>query len=135
MTKDAEEEARHLFYRAIELEPGFATPYGMAARCYSRRRAQGWTLDKAWEEAEVRRLASRISVIGNDDAVALCIGGFALGYNTGNLDDGAAMTDQALLLNPNLATAWLLSGYMKMFLGEHELAIEHLARFMRLSPL
>jgi TolB-like protein/tetratricopeptide (TPR) repeat protein len=135
MTKDAEKEARHLFYRAIELEPGFATPYAMAARCYSRRRAQGWILDKAWEEAEVRRLASRISVIGHDDAVALCAGGFALAYCTGDLEDGAAMADQAVVLNPNLAIAWLLSGYIKMFLGEHELAIEPLMRSMRLSPL
>ena len=82
ITKDAEEEARHLFYRAIELEPDFATPYAMAARCYSRRRAQGWILDKNWEEAEVRRLASRIPVIGRDDALALCIVGFALAYST-----------------------------------------------------
>jgi tetratricopeptide (TPR) repeat protein len=45
------------------------------------------------------------------------------------------MTDQALVLNPNLATAWLLSGYLKALLGEHEMAIEHLTRAMRLSPL
>jgi TolB-like protein/class 3 adenylate cyclase len=133
-TKDAELEARHFFYRAIELEPDFATPYAMAARCYSRRKAQGWILDRAWEEAEVRRLASRISVIGRDDAVALCIGGYALAWNTGDLDDGDAMAEQALLLNPNLAIAWLFSGYIKMHLGEHELAIERVARSMRLSP-
>jgi adenylate cyclase len=135
MTKDAEEEARHLFYRAIELEPDFATPYAMAARCYSRRRAQGWILDKTWEEAEVRRLASHILAVGRDDAVALCIGGFALGYNTGELADGAAMADQAIVLNPNLATAWFLSGYLRTFLGEHELAIEQLMRSLRLSPV
>jgi adenylate cyclase len=133
-TKDAEVEARHFFYRAIELEPDFATPYAMAARCYSRRKAQGWILDRAWEEAEVRRLASRISVIGRDDAVALCIGGYALAWNTGDLDDGDAMAEQALLLNPNLAIAWLFSGYIKVHLGEHELAIERVARSMRLSP-
>jgi tetratricopeptide (TPR) repeat protein len=134
MTKGAEEEARHLFYRAIELEPGFATPYAMAARCCSRRRAQGWILDRAWEEAEVRRLASRISEIGRDDALALCIGGFALAYNTGDLDDGAAMADQAVMLNPNLAIAWLLSGHIRVWLGQHEVAIGHLMRSLRLSP-
>ena len=133
-TKDAEVEARHFFYRAIELEPDFATPYAMAARCYSRRKAQGWILDKAWEQKEVRRLASRISFIGRDDAVALCVGGFALAWNNGELDDGDAMTEQAVLLNPNSSIAWLLSGYIKVYLGQHELAIERLARSMRLSP-
>jgi TolB-like protein/class 3 adenylate cyclase len=135
MTKDGEEEARHLFYRAIALEPGFATPYAMAARCYSRRKAQGWVADKGREQAEVKRLASRISVIGRDDALALCIGGFVLGYVAGDLEDGAAMIDQATALNPNLAMAWLLSGYTRMFLGEHDLAIEPLMRSLRLSPL
>jgi len=133
-TKDAEVEARHFFYRAIELAPDFATPYAMAARCYSRRKAQGWILDKAWEQNEVRRLASRISVIGRDDAVALCVGGFALAWNNGELDDGDAMTEQAVLLNSNSSIAWLLSGYIKVYLGQHELAIERLARSMRLSP-
>jgi tetratricopeptide (TPR) repeat protein len=39
------------------------------------------------------------------------------------------------VLNPNLATAWLLSGWIRGFLGEPEVAIEHLERAMRLSPL
>ena len=42
---------------------------------------------------------------------------------------------QALLLNPNLARAWHLSGWVRVGLGEPEVAIEHLARAMRLSPL
>jgi adenylate cyclase len=133
-TKDAEVEARHFFYRAMELDPDFATPYAMAARCYSRRKAQGWILDKAWEQEEVRRLASRIAVVGKDDAVALCVGGFALAWNNGELDDGDAMAEQAVLLNPNSSIAWLLSGYIKVYLGQHELAIDRLARSMRLSP-
>jgi adenylate cyclase len=135
MTRDAEEEARHLFYRAIELDPGFATPYAMVARCYSRRRAQGWILNQAWEEAEVSRLASRISVIGHDDSLALAIGGFALAFNTGKFEDGAAMADQAVGLNPNLSVAWFLSGHIKMYLGEYDSAIERLLRAVRLSPL
>ena len=43
--------------------------------------------------------------------------------------------DRALLLNPNLATAWVLSGLLRFYRGETDLAIEHLARGMRLSPL
>jgi tetratricopeptide (TPR) repeat protein len=50
------------------------------------------------------------------------------------LDDGAALIDRALQLNPNLAMAWLFSGWVKVWLGESEVAIEHLARAMRLSP-
>ena len=95
----------------------------------------GWETNRVQANTETARLAHRAAVLGADDAVALCAGGFALGYITGDLDDGGAMTDQALVLNPNLAMAWLLSGYLKALLGEHEIAIEHLKRAMRLSPL
>jgi tetratricopeptide (TPR) repeat protein len=39
------------------------------------------------------------------------------------------------LLNPNLARSWNLSGWVRTWLGEPEIAIEHLERAMRLSPL
>jgi hypothetical protein len=42
---------------------------------------------------------------GADDAVALCQAGFALAFVVGDLNDGAALIDRALVLNTNLATA------------------------------
>src|SRR5262249_23510312 len=36
--------------------------------------------------------------------------------------------------NPNLATAWLWSGWVKIFLGHSDLAIKDLAHCMRVSP-
>ena len=51
------------------------------------------------------------------------------------LDVGVAFIDRALTLNPNLANAWMASGFARNWLGKPDLAIEHLARAMRLSPL
>ena len=51
------------------------------------------------------------------------------------LDAGIAFIDRALQLNLNLAAAWIASGWVRNWLGEPDLAIEHLARAMRLSPL
>jgi adenylate cyclase len=48
---------------------------------------------------------------------------------------GAALIDRALTLDPNLARAWLLSGWVRIYLGEAEMAIEHLEHALRLSPL
>jgi tetratricopeptide (TPR) repeat protein len=135
LTREANDEALRLFYRAIELDPDFASAHGMAAWCYAWRKMNGWETDREQAIAETARLARRAAALGTDDAVALCTGGFALAYNTGDLDDGGAMTDQALVLNPNLATAWFLSGVVKAYLGEPEMAIEHCARALRLSPL
>jgi tetratricopeptide (TPR) repeat protein len=128
-------EALRLFYRAIDLDAGFASAYGMAAWCYARRKANGWMTDPRQETAETVRVARQAVKLGNDDAVALCTAGFALARVNGDLDDGAAFIERALVLNPNLATAWLTNGWVRVFLGEPDLAIRHLVHAMRLSPL
>jgi tetratricopeptide (TPR) repeat protein len=74
-------------------------------------------------------------VLGKDDAVALSFGGFALGYAGGDIEGGLAMLDRALVLNPNLAATWTASGILRTYRGDHDLAIEHIARATRLSPL
>jgi tetratricopeptide (TPR) repeat protein len=58
-----------------------------------------------------------------------------LAYVVGELEEGTAGIDRALALNPNLAMAWLFSGWARVYLGQPELAIEHLLHVMRLSPL
>jgi TolB-like protein len=134
-TEEATSEALRLFYKAIELDPDFASAYGLAAWCYAWRKWNGWMVGRKQDVTEIERLARRAGELGQDDAVALCRGGFALGYAVGDRPGGAALINRALVLNPNLATAWLLSGWIRAFLGEPEVAIEHLMRAMRLSPL
>ncbi|WP_432431195.1 winged helix-turn-helix domain-containing tetratricopeptide repeat protein [Methylocella silvestris] len=128
-------DALRLFEQAIALDPGYASAYGMASWCYLWRRVNGWTADRAREAAEGARLAARAVELGRDDAVALTRGGDALGHLAGDLDGGVAMLDRALALNPNLAAAWFLGGYLRVWRGETEVAISHFARAMRLSPL
>ncbi|MEA2781047.1 MAG: hypothetical protein QOK29_2591 [Rhodospirillaceae bacterium] len=134
-TKDDVGEALRLFYRAIELDPDFAAAYGMAAWCYFWRMANGWTTDRVQETAEVTRLVGRVAELGKDDAVALSFSGLALGYVAGDAEAGAALTDRALVLNPNLAAAWSASGWLRACHGDPDVAIEHFARAVRLSPL
>jgi hypothetical protein len=65
----------------------------------------------------------------------LCIAGYALAYVVGELDEGVAIIDSSLTLNPNLNWAWTISGWLRIWLGEPKVAIDHLARSMRLRPL
>jgi TolB-like protein len=134
-TRTANDEALRLFYKAIELDPRFAAAYGMAAWCYIWRKLNGWVIDSAQETSEGARLAWRAVELGKDDAVALSRGGHALAWFARDLDNGAAFIDRALVMNPNLAAAWNLSGWVRAYRGELDLAIEHHARAMRLSPL
>ena len=45
-TREAIEAALPLFYKAIELDPEFASAYGMAAWCHFWRKLNGWMTDR-----------------------------------------------------------------------------------------
>ena len=51
-TEQSNRDALAHFLKAIELDPRFGAAYGLAARCYSQRKAGGWTVDLAHETAE-----------------------------------------------------------------------------------
>src|SRR5262245_19386705 len=99
-TRESTSEALQLFSRAIELDPDFASAYGMAAFCYDLRKWNSWMTDPAKEAAEAERLARRAVALGKDDALALCTAGFALFHVARDLDYGAACIDRALVANP-----------------------------------
>jgi tetratricopeptide (TPR) repeat protein len=109
--------------------------YGRAASCHADAKAQAWIAGTPDEIAEVTSLARRAVELGKDDAVAVAAGGWALAYVARDLDVGAALIDRALVLNSNLAEAWSKGGYVKLWLGEPQAAIERFARAMRLNPL
>jgi adenylate cyclase len=73
--------------------------------------------------------------LGKDDSSAFSSAGFVLAYVAGELDDGAAFLDRALSMNPNSASAWYFSGWVQVYLGEPDRAIERFAHAMRLNPL
>ena len=50
-------------------------------------------------------------------------------------DDAAAFMDRGLAVNPNLARSWMLSAWLRVWRGEPDLALDHAAHAMRLSPL
>ena len=54
---------------------------------------------------------------------------------SGELDTGAALIDRALGLNPNLAEGWRSIGWVKVWLGQADDAIDSFAKAMRLSPV
>jgi TolB-like protein len=134
-TKNGNCEALQLFCKAIELDPGLASAYGMAAWCYAQRRGTGWMNERLQESAEGTRLARKAVHLGADDPVALCMGGYALAFVAHEFDDAVAFMDRGLTVSPNFAQAWMMSAWLRVWRGEPDLALEHAARAMRLSPL
>jgi tetratricopeptide (TPR) repeat protein len=134
-TKDSLMEARRLFRRTTDLDPKYAAAYGFEAWRVIVFNTNGWLADPEREITEGARLARRAVAIGLDDPVALVTGGGSLAYLAGELENAIAYVDRAIVLNPNLALAWSMSGLVRVFLGEHADAIERLERAIRLSPL
>ena len=134
-TREAIDLALPLFYKAMQLDPEFASAHAMAAWCHFWRKINGWMTDREREIAEGVRLARLAVELGKDDAVALTRGGHALAHLAGDLDGGIALIDKALVLNPNLAAAWFLGGFLRTERGDPDAAIEFFNRAMRFSPL
>jgi tetratricopeptide (TPR) repeat protein len=134
-TREAIDQALPLFYEALQLDPEFASAHAMGAWCYFWRKINGCITDQPREIAEGVRLARLAVELGKDDAVALTRGGHALAHLVGDLDGGIALIDRALMLNPNLAAAWFLGGFLRTLNGDPDTAIEFLTRAMRFSPL
>src|SRR5262249_46832383 len=131
-SREAIDEALGLFRRAIEVDPTFGPAYASATRCYVQRKTQGWVIDRGPEVAETARLARRAVELGKDDAVVLSSAGWALAFVVGDLDAGVGFIDRALALNPNLAMAWFFSGWLRVWLGQPNVAIERFAHALRL---
>ncbi len=127
-------EALKYFYRAIELDPNYATAYAMAARCFSQGRLCQPLTFGAKETAEAERLARRAADLGRNDAMALCMAGVTLGFAVSDVRAGSALTERALVLNPNLAWAWYSDSWMKIWLGQPKIAIDRIGRAIQLSP-
>jgi TolB-like protein len=125
-------EALKLFKMAIQLDPSYASAYAMAAWCCSVP-IWFWRADHE-EEREAERLARLAARLGTDDATALCVAGFVVAEIARDFDMGMALVSRALVLNPNLATAWFLGGWVRVINGEPEVALEHFAHVERLSP-
>ncbi|BAL27315.1 winged helix-turn-helix domain-containing protein [Azoarcus sp. KH32C] len=134
-TRETIDQALPLFEKAIEVDPDFASAYAMAAWCHCWRKINGWMTDRPREMAEGVGLARRAVELGKGDAVALTRCGHVLAHLAGDLPGGIALLDKALELNPNLAAAWFLGAFLRLWHGEADAAIEHFAHVMRLSPL
>jgi TolB-like protein/cytochrome c-type biogenesis protein CcmH/NrfG len=132
-TRSDAAEACRLFERALELD-GRST---MALSGYAF--ALGWTIFFGWADdlAETRSLihtaARRAVAVDEKDAGAHVALGFSSFYMH-DLDSAVSSCRRALELNPNfaLAEAWLANALS--WRGDHEEALVHADKAVRLSP-
>jgi tetratricopeptide (TPR) repeat protein len=123
------------FYRAIELDAEYVEPHAWASILYTRRKQAQWMGDMQAECEEGVRLGRRAVELRPDNSLALGAAGFALAYLTGETAAGLDFIDRSLALNPNDALTWHGSGWARCYNGDYDVAIEHIGRAERLSPV
>jgi adenylate cyclase len=72
--------------------------------------------------------------VAGDDPAILANAALVLAYVGEDIDAMMALADRALMLNPNFARGWHISGTLRLVAGQPDLAIEHLTASLRLSP-
>jgi TolB-like protein/class 3 adenylate cyclase/Flp pilus assembly protein TadD len=134
-TLEANIEALKLTQTANNLDPDFAAPFALGADCLVQRWGFGWSSAGAEDVTEARRLARRALELDKDDPRVLALAGETLGLFAGELDEGAALLARAISLDPNLAVARIWNGYVQLWLGDEDAAMEQFQIGLRLSPL
>jgi adenylate cyclase len=127
-------EALCLLEQAIARDPRYGPALAWAAGCCYRLLFDDRSEDPAADRLKGTDFARRALEVAGDDPGILAHAAFALAYF--GEDIGAMMTlvDRALVLNPNFAGGWHISGTLRLWAGQPDIAIEHAEASLRLSP-
>jgi adenylate cyclase len=127
-------EALRRLEQAIERDPHYGPALAWAAVCCMRLCTDGSSEDP---EADIRKgadFARRALHVGSDDPESLANAALALAYFGGDISAMMALVDRALALNPSFARGWHVSGLLRLWAGQPDLAVEHIEASLRLSP-
>jgi adenylate cyclase len=133
LRRDSLEEAARLYRCAIEIDPNYALAYALLARALWIMVSQQWVSPSADELAECADYARTAVRLGQADAETLCTAANMVAFPGGELAEGIAIIDRALALNPNSADALAVSGMLRAYAGDTEMALRHLNEADRLS--
>jgi adenylate cyclase len=126
--------ALELLGQAIGRDPDYGPALALAAHCRQVLDITGSTTDRAGNRSEGIDLARRALRVAREDPDVLGRVAFVFGYFGEDLDAAIALIDRARELNPNFALGWFRSGWLRLWHGEPDLAIEHFQTSLRLSP-
>jgi tetratricopeptide (TPR) repeat protein len=132
--REATASAFDLVRRAVERDPQYGSVLALAADCHMNFHVNGWTSDPASNRREGIDLARQALQVASDDPGVLGRAAHVLGYFGEDIDASIELIDRALALNPSFARGWVISGWLRLWAGQPDLAIGHLETSLRLSP-
>jgi adenylate cyclase len=133
-TKERTFEALLLLDQAIAIDRHYGPALVWAAMCHLRLVTHGWAEEREASRGKGIDLARQALQVGADDPGILANAAFVLGFFGEDIDAMIGLVDRALMLNPSFARGWYVSGMLRVFSGQPDLAIEHVETSLRLSP-
>jgi adenylate cyclase len=127
-------EALRLMERAIERDPHYGPALAWAGACCQRLFYDNRSEDPAADRLKGAEFARRALEVADDDPGVLTNAAVALAGFGEDIDAMMALVDRALGLNPNYARGWHISGVLRGWAGQPDLAIERAEAALRLSP-
>jgi len=127
-------EALRLMEQAIVRDPCYGPALVWAAVSCQRLLFDGRSEDPAADRRKGDDFARRALEVAGDDPGVLANAALALAYFGEDIGAMKALVDRALALNPNFARGWHISGILRLWAGQLDIAIEHVNAALRLSP-
>jgi TolB-like protein/class 3 adenylate cyclase len=134
ITKERLAEALDLLEHAIAIDEHCGPALSLAAMCCMRLVREGWAEEPEAATRKSVNLARQALQVAGDDPGILANAAFVLANFGEDIGTMMALVDRALALTPSFSRGWFLSGVLRLWAGQHDLAIEHAGTAMRLSP-
>ena len=119
-------EALDLFEQSIARDPWYGPVLAWAAYGHYRLLLDEISENRDADRVKSADLARRALEMDGDNPEVLANAALVLAYVGEDIDPMLELVDQALSLNPSFARGWHISGIIRVWAGEPDIAIEHL---------
>ena len=128
-------EALERLSQAIKLDDTYGPALALSAVYHNSLNQNGWVDDPEATRQKAIWFARRAVRNAGTDAATLARAAWALAYAGEDIDAAIALMAQSLHINPSLAQGWRWSGWLRLWAGFPDMAIDHLEKSLRLDPL
>ncbi len=134
ITKERIFEALGLLEQAIAIDQHYGPALSWAAICHMHLVREGWAEEPGTYRRKASDLARQALQVGENDPGILVNSASVLARYGEDIGTMIGLVNRAVALNPSFARGWSVSGLLRLFAGQRDLAIEHVETSLRLSP-